>query len=34
MTIQEAVNKAADGGYHIDGSDGITLKVQRRSYFP
>jgi hypothetical protein len=23
MTIQEAVNKAADGGYHIDGSDGI-----------
>jgi hypothetical protein len=23
MTIQEAVNKAAAGGYHIDGSDGI-----------
>jgi hypothetical protein len=23
MTIQEALNKAVQGGYHIDGSDGI-----------
>ena len=23
MTIQEAMNKAVEGGYHIDGSDGI-----------
>jgi hypothetical protein len=24
MMIQEAMNKAVDGGYHIDGSDGIA----------
>jgi hypothetical protein len=24
MTIQEAMNKAVEGGYHIDGSDGIA----------
>jgi hypothetical protein len=23
MTIQEAMNKAVEGGYHIDGSDGM-----------
>jgi len=23
MTIKEAVNKATEGGYHINGSDGI-----------
>ena len=23
MMIQEAMNKAVDGGYHIDGSDGV-----------
>lgn len=26
MTIQEAVNKATEGGYHINGSDGIETE--------
>ena len=29
MMIQEAMNKAVEGGYHIDGSDGIATSYSR-----
>ena len=31
MTVQEALNKATEGGYHIDGSDGMETYYEGAS---